>query len=643
MRGCTTRQNPLGARRAPGAESSLTAYDSPDVADPLRLCIPTHMTASRAGASKGDRVHFLRRVGCICFIALAASTPARAQGYPYGDWGDAPGGMAAYWDNGVAGFFPTCDWSPGGFIYHSPDLNPLGIDNCFFGNSVDYELNGNGGLCSEPYDVDECNAALDGDAGLRMPTAYTYGPSHQLITCSGLPTTNLGFTCGTARWGRDIDISIANAFQFPVPAYLNVMIDWDRDGQWSVSPVGPVGCGYTVPEHVIKNHVVPAGFFGLASTMGLADFPVGPDSGVVWVRFTISPTPVPYPYEWPYIIEYGETEDYLLRVAPRAVPQELGDAPYLVRAYPPNGAIGKFPTCLASPGYVHHDFGGGLYLGASADPEIEGNQDNCGFTPHDNDECYGDGDAGLINPRPLSIDYATNSLVNCGANPGTTLGPSCTPIVWGSGLDIQITNNEPTPAFLNMLADWDRSGSWEPGEMQCQTGIPFREQVLTNLVVPGLYNGTLSGLSPPSRQKGQPGLVWVRFTLSSIAAPPDWTGGGAMGLGETEDYLLRVSGSVLDAPGSDMLMRVGEVWPNPARAVARLRYQLATEADVGITVHDVTGRQIHDAGVVSRAAGAHDFEWHGRDARGAVSPTGVYFIHVRIDGQLHTRRTVLIH
>jgi len=586
-------------------------------------------------------VHFLRRVIGIGFIVAFSATPAHAQGYPYGEWGDAPGGMAAYWDNGVAGMFPTCDWSPGGFIYHSPDLNPFVIDNCYFGNSVDYELNGNGGLCSEPYDVDECNAALDNDAGLRMPTAYTYGPTHQLFTCSGLPTTNLGFTCGTARWGRDIDISIANNFLIPTPVYLNVMFDWDRDGQWSPQPVGPFGCGYTVPEHVIKNHVVPAGFSGLASTLGLADFPVGPDSGVVWVRFSISLNPVPYPYEWPYIVEYGETEDYLLRVAPRATPQELGDAPYLVRAYPPNGAIGKFPTCLTSPGYVHHEFSSGLYLGPGADPELDGNQDNCGFTPHNNDECYGDGDAGIINPRPLTIDYTTNTVVNC-TNPSSTLGVSCTPIVWGTGLDIQITNTEPTPAFLNVLADWDRSGTWDPGELQCQSGIPFREQVLTNLVVPGLYSGTLSGLSPPSRQKGQPGLVWMRFTLSSVAAPPDWDGSGAMGFGETEDYLLRVTGSVLDAPAGDLLMRVGDVRPNPARSIARLTYQLERPSEVGITVHDVTGRLVHDAGTAARSPGEHTFEWLGRDAHGIASPAGVYFIHVRIDGVLQTRRTVLL-
>lgn len=596
-------------------------------------------------ASKGDRVHFLRRVCCICTIAMAVATPAHAQGYPYGDWGDAPGGMAAYWDNGVAGFFPTCDWSPGGFIYHTvnaPFFDGI-TDNCYFGMSVDYEINGNGGLCSEPYDVDECDPFLDGDAGLHMPSPFTYGPSHQLITCRGQTVTNLGFTCGTARWGRDIDISIANNFIIPVPTYLNVMFDWDRDGQWSASPLGPTGCGPMVAEHVIKNHVVPPNFHGLASTLGLADFPVGPDSGVVWVRFSISLNPVPYPYEWPYIIEYGETEDYLLRVAPRASPQELGDAPYLVRAYPPNGAFGDFPTCLSSPDYVHHEFGSGLYLGASADPELEGNQDNCGFTPHNNDECYGDGDAGLINPRPLSIDYATNAVVDCGPDPSTSLGPSCTPLVWGPGLDIQITNTEPTPAYLNMLADWDRSGSWDPGELQCQTGIPFREQVLTNLVVPGLYSGTLSGLAPPVRQKGQPGLVWVRFTLSSIAAPPDWNGGGAMGSGETEDYLLRVTGNLLDAPPGDVMTRVSEVRPNPARAAARLRYQLATDAEVGITVHDVTGRLVHDAGTATRPAGEHEFAWHGRDARGLASPTGVYFIHVRIDGQLHTRRTVLLH
>lgn len=598
-----------------------------------------------AGASEGDRVHYLRRVVAICAVCFAtAASPAGAQGYPYGEWGDAPGGMAAYWDNGVPGLFPTCDWSPGGFIYHTPNL-PFGdgvANNCYFGMSCDYELNGNGGLCSEPYDVDECNWRLDGDAGLQMPTPFTYGPSHQLITCSSLPITNLGFACNMARWGRDIDISMANNFIIPTPVYLNVMFDWDRDGQWAISPVGPNDCGYTVAEHVIKNHPVPPGFSGLASTLGLADFPVGPDSGVVWVRFTISLDPVPYPYEWPYIVEYGETEDYLLRVAPQAQSEELGDAPYLVRAYPPNGAIGQFPTCLSSPDYVHHQFSSGLYLGASVDTEIDGNHDQCGFTPHDHDECFGDGDAGLINPRPFTIDYATNTLVDCGSGPPTSLGLSCSPISWGPQLDIQITNSDPTPAYLNMLADWDRSGRWEPGELMCQNGVTFSEQVIHNLVVPPLFSGTLSGLNPPVRLKGQPGLVWVRFTLSSVAAPADWRGGGDMGTGETEDYLLRVTGNLLDAPFADGALRVGEASPNPSRGSARVYYRLGAAADVAVSVHDVTGRLIVDGGAARREAGEHEYVWSGRDTNGDAASAGVYFIQVRIDGALHSRRTVLL-
>ena len=82
---------------------------------------------------------------------------------------------------------------------------------------------------------------------------------------------------------------------------------------------------------------------------------------------------------------------------------EFGDAPELALAYPSLGITGIFPTCMNEPvaGFVSHaDVS--AWFGESADYEPEGNAGLCPvFNPdtYNQDECFNDGDAGLIIPE----------------------------------------------------------------------------------------------------------------------------------------------------------------------------------------------------------------------------------------------------
>jgi hypothetical protein len=58
-------------------------------------------------------------------------------------------------------------------------------------------------------------------------------------------------------------------------------------------------------------------------------------------------------------------------------------------------------------------------------------------------------------------------------------------------------NNTGAPGFVNVLIDWDQSGTWGGG-VACPGG-PAPEHVIVNLPVPPLYAGPLSGLSPSPR------------------------------------------------------------------------------------------------------------------------------------------------
>ncbi len=226
--------------------------------------------------------------------------------------------------------------------------------------------------------------------------------------------------------------------------------------------------------------------------------------------------------------------------------RDFGDAPEGALAYPSTGVIGQFPTCVSSglASWIEHDTQG-MYFGASADKEAEGNGGVCpSFNPnaYNEDEGMQDGDAGLLKPRAYTIAGSGNSrevypLVFSGLE---NMGTTCYICIWGSTLDIQVHNGSSKEAYVNLLIDWDQDGRWK-GSVACdQEAIP--EHCLVNFPIPSGYQGELSNLSPPNFQIGPyGGYVWARFTITDTPVPEaGWTGDGVFADGETEDYLLYV-------------------------------------------------------------------------------------------------------
>jgi hypothetical protein len=248
----------------------------------------------------------------VCVVVTLALVPS-AGVCDIGEWGDAPEGGIAYPWLGVVGFFPTCFGGSAPFIYHGPlcwsHFPGTGTPQPPF----DFEPDGNAGFCQTatfpPYDADEC--FMDGDAGLMFPPAYTIDSQNNVIPCS--TTGPLAVVCATAVWGVDIDMMITN--QMPVVGYFNALADWDQSGFWGGSSLCPsVGTAF---EHFAINVPVPMGYTGPVSGLpGIAPFQVGPNDQFVWFRFTVSESPVAPDWDGSGGFEDGETEDYLLLLAP---------------------------------------------------------------------------------------------------------------------------------------------------------------------------------------------------------------------------------------------------------------------------------------------------------------------------------------
>ena len=235
------------------------------------------------------------------------------------DFGDAPEGALAYPSLGIDGLFPTCvGVGPASWIEHASKW-------LWFGPNVDLESEGNAGTCGlfNPNNYDQDEDYDDGDAGLVVPRPFTISGnlgSERVWALTSTIDWELGQACQKAIWTRNIDIEVHNQRPDGRDGYVNILVDWNRDGIWQ----GNAKCGdVNVPEHALVNFPVPHGFNGLLSELDPPDLKVAnlPDLSFVWTRFTITERPIeapggkdPWWWNGDGVFDDGETEDYLLQV-----------------------------------------------------------------------------------------------------------------------------------------------------------------------------------------------------------------------------------------------------------------------------------------------------------------------------------------
>jgi len=237
------------------------------------------------------------------------------------------------------------------------------------------------------------------------------------------------------------------------------------------------------------------------------------------------------------------------------VNDDYGDAPEGSIAYIYSGVIGTFPTCSdeSLAGFISHGITETLFFGPSVDGELDGNHNHCDpyGNVYDNDECFNDGDAGLIKPKAFTIN-TSGEYDACSGN-GTTLAKVSDTIRWGVNLDIMIHNNSDATKYFNVLFDWNHDGSWAAPMITGLNAIPSTpEHVLVNFEIPAGHNGPVSDLISPDQYwfiaSGSWGYIWTRFSLTDVPVisngvdgPANWDGSGQFSEGETEDYLLFIT------------------------------------------------------------------------------------------------------
>lgn len=99
---------------------------------------------------------------------------------------------------------------------------------------------------------------------------------------------------------------------------------------------------------------------------------------------------------------------------------------------------------------------------------------------------------------------------------------------------------------------------------------------------------------------------------------------------------VHLSADTLETPPDSLVTRM-EVERNPAAEAARVSYTLAEDAEVTLSVYDVTGRLVETLVRSRQPGGTHVAEWQA----GNRAP-GVFFLRLEAAGRLQMRRFVLL-
>jgi hypothetical protein len=114
--------------------------------------------------------------------------------------------------------------------------------------------------------------------------------------------------------------------------------------------------------------------------------------------------------------------------------------------------------------------------------------------------------------------------------------------------------------------------------------------------------------------------------------------GGMPKLGSGNRESVAALNSVV--PGGLVLHRSA---PNPFSRGTVIRFDLSTQGEVNLSIHDIEGRLVKKLVGEVRPAGSHSVAWDGRDSSGAEVSVGIYFVHFKSGGTVATDKVVVAH
>jgi len=83
-------------------------------------------------------------------------------------------------------------------------------------------------------------------------------------------------------------------------------------------------------------------------------------------------------------------------------------------------------------------------------------------------------------------------------------------------------------------------------------------------------------------------------------------------------------------------------YPNPFNPETKISYNLSSGSYVSLSIHDLLGREIKTLVSEDQPSGKYSVSWNGRDKFGNLVPSGVYLYSLRTDGQIISKKMMLM-
>jgi hypothetical protein len=127
------------------------------------------------------------------------------------------------------------------------------------------------------------------------------------------------------------------------------------------------------------------------------------------------------------------------------------------------------------------------------------------------------------------------------------------------------------------------------------------------------------------------GAIPVLERLEICASAPD-------GAGKIAAFAPEPAPSV----SSGKLSPAVECYPNPFNASTTIQFTLPADSRTRLTIYSITGQKVRDLLDENRGTGTHAVVWNGKDDRGLVVSSGIYFARLRAGETVLTRRMMFM-
>ena len=84
-------------------------------------------------------------------------------------------------------------------------------------------------------------------------------------------------------------------------------------------------------------------------------------------------------------------------------------------------------------------------------------------------------------------------------------------------------------------------------------------------------------------------------------------------------------------------LSVQSAYPNPFNPSTNIEYSISTSGNVKIAIYDVTGRQVDIIYNDYQSSGSHSIIWNAIN-----SPSGIYYMQIQAQNDIHTQKVVLL-